>query len=489
MKKPNIVLIMNDHQPYYRHGWDSGVKPKRPNFDRLASEGAEFTNAYCATPLCGPVRRTIINGLFAHTHEQHFNDSAVPYTEENYLNLLSENGYKNCYYGKWHAGPDTPIDALGCDGFSSEGYGNPYTSQEYKDYLKRKNLPAARHLVERSFSPADHDEFFAHMEEGKEYSCESSWCGEHAIGITVTPKETHEAFFLANLACDKLDELAKSDQPFHLRVDFWGPHEPYFPTQEFIDMYNPDEIGLYGNHMDDLADKADVHKVDVNAYISKDSKLIHPNPLPWKEWQQVLARGYAHVSMIDQAGGLVLDKLKSLGLDENTIIIWSTDHGDAVASHGGHFDKCSYMSQEVMRIPMAMKWKDNIKPNTKVDSLVSNIDLPISMLDVANLKFSNKVHGENLIPLAKGDNSKIRTGLMCETNGHGYVERIRGRMYVEGDFKYVWFENQIEELYNLKDDPYELKNIATENPDKLNNLKQKLSLAQKETNDVCNVLE
>ncbi len=461
-KQPNIVYIMNDHQAYYRHGWDGGAGPMTPNFDRLAGDGVRMEKAYSATPLCGPVRRTILNGLYAHAHENFYNDSFKPYDEESYLRILNGEGYKNYYYGKWHAGPGTPQSDHNCGGFSCEHYGNPYITDRYKEYLENRGLEKARHRIDYNFSPPSHDMFFAHMEQGKEYACESAWCGEHAVGVTVTPKETHESFFLANLVCDQLEELAgnDSDQPFHLRLDFWGPHQPFFPTQEFLDMYNLEEIQVYGNHFDTLRDKPEVHRKDVNAQLSINDELILPSVLDWSDWQQILARAYAHQTMIDAAGGMVLDKLKELGLDENTIVIWTTDHGDAIASHGGHFDKCSYMSEEVMRIPMAISWPGIIEPEQVCKELVSNIDMPVTMLAAAGLEFSTPVHGLDLLPMLKGEKLSLRDGLFCETYGHGYAERILGRMYVKDEYKYVSFEGQMDELYNLKLDPYEMENLA-----------------------------
>lgn len=489
-KQPNILYIMNDHQAYYHHVNSKDEKPKTPNFDQLAAEGIKFNNAYCATPLCGPVRRTILSGLYAHTHKQHYNDSHMPYTEESYLRLLARNGYKNYYYGKWHAGPKTPMEEHNCEGFSCTGYGNPYITEEYYNYLEEMNLPKARHLIETDFSTKSHREshYFEKMKEGAEYSCEDFWCGEHAVGKTVTPKETHEAFFLAHLANKKLEEIAErkiNNQPWHMRLDFWGPHEPFFPTQEFIDMYDPSNISEYPNFNDNLKNKADVHRVDENNHISKEGKLIIPSPLPWTEWQKILSRVYAHITMIDAAGGLVLNKLKELGLDKNTLIIWTADHGDAIASHGGHFDKCSYMSQEVMRIPMAMKWDGIIQPNIINNNLVSNLDMPQTMLDAAGLKFNQKVHGRSLLDLYTKNTKPWRKGLMCETNGHGYIERIAGRMYVYENYKYVWFDGQKEEFYDLNNDPYELNNLSS-NPnykEKKDLLKKMLKQAQKESND------
>ncbi len=488
-KKPNIVFILEDHQAYYRHGWDGGVKPKLPNFDAFKSEGIDFTNAYSATPLCAPVRRSMINGLYPHTHKNYFNDSAIPYDEETYLRLLHQDGYENYYYGKWHAGAGNALTAdQHCQGFSSDGYGNPYISDEYKEYCKKRNIEPAKHLIHHNFT-SDRllkDGFFTTMKEGELYECDSSWCGEHASGVTVTSNDSHESFFLANLACDKLEELAKNpNQPFHLRVDFWGPHQPFFPTQEFLDLYNKDEILEYGNFRDPLINKAAVNRRDDNRGISDENfEMFIPSRIPWSTWQEVLVANYAHQSMIDAAAGRVLQKIKDLGLDDNTIIIWTTDHGDGCASHGGHFDKCSYMTQEVMRIPMAIRWPNVLKP-VVCDEFVSNLDVPATILDAANLKFSNRVDSRSLLALKDGSLDSWPKDIFCETAGHGYIERINGRMIVEGDYKLVCFEGDLDEMYDLGKDPYELNNLAYEEKyaEKKESLKQLLRRRQKESLD------
>lgn len=462
-KKPNIVYILNDHQAYHGHGVDGSEGPKRPRFDAFAQGGITFERAYCVTPMCGPARRSMLTGLYPHTHGQVHNENDPEYNHDVYLDLLAEGGYRNYYFGKWHAGPGCAYDHH-CQGLSETGYGNPYNTKEYDDYLKKRGLPRAQHRVRRvieqvTFGPQG---YFPKLKEGALYQCEDIWCGEHAYGVTVTPKETHESFFLANLACEKLEELAKAPQeePFHLRVDFWGPHQPYFPTQEFLDLYDPKKIKKLQNFDTDLHDKPETLKVELNKPMGDGAHLIYPNPIPWEEWQVMLAHCYAHISMLDAAGGRIIDKLRELGLDQNTLVIWSTDHGDAIACQGGHFDKDSHMAEEVMRIPLAMSWKGHIAPAQRNRDLVCTCDIPATFMDAAGLSFGNPVDGKSLLPLARGQGEGWRDSLLCETYGHGYGVTIRGRMVIDGRYKYVCTENCLDELYDLQADPYEKKNLA-----------------------------
>lgn len=483
--KPNIIFILNDHQAYYRHGWDGGPKVMRPNFEALASGGVDFTHASSVCPLCGPARRTMLTGLYPHNHGEIRNDTNMPFSdkEEVYLDILGQNGYKNYYYGKWHAGPGTALDHH-CEGFNFPSYNNPYTKDAYKAYLKKYNLPEPMIEIKKDFCREALG--FDTLVEGEDYIQDASFCNEHAVGLMKAPRECHEAFFLADMACDKLKELADadSDEPFHLRVDFWGPHQPYFVTQDYLDLYDPKAIPTYGNFKDDLKNKPDRYKRENNKGLGKDFRLIQPSALPWNEWQQVLAYCYAQITLVDDAAGLIMKALEETGLADNTIVIYTTDHGDAVACHGGHFDKASYLPEELMRIPMAMRYPGVIEPGRTVDSFVSNLDIAPTILDAAGLSFTNKVDGKSLLNIC-GDVGEERQSFMCESYGHGQEEVMIGRVLYWDKYKYIYNDKEMDELYNLEEDPFELTNRIYNEDDRelLHSMKQKLIDQQTISND------
>lgn len=458
---PNIVLIVNDHQAYYRHGWDGGPRPQTPNFDRLAAGGVRFDRSYCAAPLCGPSRRALLTGLYPHNHRNYYNYSNSPYDHEIYLSRLARAGYRCFYFGKWHAGAGTALD-FACEGFSLEDYGNPYITPEYNEYLRKKNLPPAEHHVEFVFDSFVMKREFPDLCVDAPYSSDRYWCGEHATGITTTPKETHEAFFLADMACEQLETRAAADdqQPFHLRVDFWGPHQPFFPTQEFADLYDPEDIPVYGNFADALAGKPEIYWRDPHDKLTDENgRFATPSNLGWGEWQRIIARAYAHITMVDAAGGLVLDKLEELGLADNTLVIWTADHGDALASHGGRFDKGSYLTEEVLRVPLAMRYPGHIRAGQIADALVCGTDLAPTILDAAGTRFERPVDGESLLPPATGRSSKSRSSLLVETYGHGFGTIEPGRAIIRDRYKLIAWQNHGGELYDLETDPYELNNL------------------------------
>lgn len=456
-ERPNLIFILNDHQVNYGHG-KQGVRIKRPVFDRFAAEGVRFEKGYSVCPLCGPARRSMLTGLYPHNHGELINDADHPYDKPVYLDILHENGYANYYFGKWHAGPGTALDHH-CSGFTYPSYNNPYNKPEYKEYLKRNGLPEPVVHIEHNFTNYfDYEK----MKEGSDYKQDREWCNEHASGVMLTPSETHESFFLADMACRKLRELSEKPgkQPFHMRIDFWGPHQPYFPGREFADMYNPGDIPEYPSFGEDVyhSGKPEIYQSEDNRGISEDGKLIWPNPLPFGVWQEVLARAYAQITQMDAAVGRILDAVEKCGFGKNTLVIWTTDHGDALACHGGHFDKRSYMPEEMLRVPLAIRFPGVLPAGLVSNALVSNLDTAVTMLDAAGLSFPEGADGKSLLEAGEGADTLFREYMVCET--HGHLEEHFGRAVITQRYKYIYNYNQTDELYDLCTDPYEINNVV-----------------------------
>lgn len=453
MKKPNIVMLVTDHQVYAHHA------PLMPNFSKLQSDGFSFDKATCVTPLCGPARRSLLTGLYPHNHHNLYNFAPAPFVEDTYLDILAAAGYRNFEYGKWHAGPGTAYDHH-TEGFSVPEYGNPYVTDEYRDYIERKGLPVAEHEIYRVFPNNNTSETFPHLKDGEcHYSCDAYWCGEQAVGRTVTPKETHESFFLADMAIEKLRELASAPyrSPFHLRVDFWGPHHPYFPTDEYIRMYDGVDIPKLPNFRDDLSMKPKTYRHMNRPIADEHGELIVPSIYSWNEWSDMLKIVYAQSTMIDAAAGMIINAIDELGFGDDTVIIWTSDHGDAFASHGGMFDKGSFMTEEIIRIPLVIRM-----PGVKgaSDALVNTIDIAPTILDIAGTAFTGEVDGTSILPVLKGRQESVRDSLMLESFGQGYRDMTKVRCLLEGDFKYCITENDIDEMYDLASDPYEMRNLS-----------------------------
>ena len=160
----------------------------------------------------------------------------------------------------------------------------------------------------------------------------------------------------------------------------------------------------------------------------------------------------------DAAVGTVLDKLDDLGLSDNTIVIWLADHGDAVASHGGLWDKSSTFIEEVARVPLAIRWPAGIDPGQTTQEFVSNMDATATMLDAAGVAAPDYMHSRSLLPLCQDADAEWSDQIICEHAGHGHYYPMR--LILHDRFKYVFSLHDMSELYDMESDPYEMNNLA-----------------------------
>jgi len=456
MKKPNILLIIADHQAWYGHYIGGSYTYQLPVFEKFMSEGAFFSRAYSVSPICTPARASIMTGMYPSSHglrwntENRFIENRQEFRKEQkiYTHYLAEAGYTNGYIGKWHCGEELLPADYGIDGWSLPGYGNVYNSSAYKKFCAENGYHEAKAYV-------DHD--LRHPElEGKLISLSdpSPFKYSGCSGILEGPPEAHEENFVAQMAVKKLRELSEGDSPFCLTASFWGPHQPYFPSGEYAGKINPAGIPQYPSFQDDLKGKPLKH------FIHRD--LIHRSAHKWEDWgiwQDVLARCYEQAIQLDAAIGTLLDAVENLELSSNTLIIWCADHGDALASHGGLWDKDSTYTEEVGRIPLAIRWPGVVSPETRIDELVSNMDVTATLLNAAGINDLEHLHSRNLLPLCtEKERVQWPDDLVCEHNGHAYNNLQRIILY--DNYKYILSLYEEDELYDLKKDPWEMHNIA-----------------------------
>lgn len=457
--QPNIVFIIADHQAFYGHDRPGEYDYKWPNFERFAAEGMRFDRAYSVCPLCSPARSSMMTGLYPSSHGIVMNTEAEAFGNQAdldsgqllYSHYLSQAGYRNGYVGKWHCGRQRlPID-YGMEGWSLPDYGKIYMSDAYQRYAEQRGFGAARAQIEYNINYPEW--------KGQEIVLHdpSPWKFMNGSGILAGPPEAHEEQFVARLACEKLREFAAADQPFSLVVSLWGPHQPYYPSAQYADQVDPSEIPEYPSFRDDLSGRPLRHVF--HREISHRSAQAWPD---WSTWQEILARCYAQGYQTDAAVGNVLDTLDELSLTDNTIVIWLADHGDAVASHGGLWDKSNTFIEEVARVPMAIRWPRAIAAGQVTDAFVSNMDATATMLAAAGLAVPDYMHSRSLLPLCQnsesGDAGDWSDELICEHLGHGHY--YPQRMILHDRYKYVFSLHDMNELYDLQADPFEMNNLV-----------------------------
>lgn len=462
MSQPNIVWLMSDHMVYAHHKDLTGY-PQLPTLDRLSAEGISFENAFSVCPLCQPVRASMLTGRYPHRHGMILNDGDVgaPIDHDPNARLISsylkEAGYRVGYFGKWHNGIERTAQDYGFEGFSMPRYGHPYYTDTYAAYLDELGLPEPAVTLDWSFAEPHRVGETVPLKDFP-YPYESPYMLMESSGVLTTPLETHEAFFLAHLASDWLADVASQDAPFFLRFDPWGPHHPFYVAEPYANSINPADLPEYPSFSSTLEHRPINHQ-ELLAYRIREGRSPH-----WEDWQPILARCHEHSTLVDAAVGRVVDALERLNLLDNTLIIYTTDHGGALGSNGGLVDKGWMMTDETVRIPMAIKWPDKITKGTTTDKFVTNLDLVPTVLQAAGAEMPSPIDGTSLLALSQHpDEVAWREDVMLEHHGH-YREHHFQRQLRYANYKYVAHLDDRHELYDLSRDPYELDNLVDAPP-------------------------
>lgn len=457
--RPNIVVVLADHVAFSGHYGREDYDYRWPNLEALGKQGVWFDKARAITPVCTPSRASFLTGKRPDKHGLRWNSEyPIPHNRTEFREdeiifpkILEEAGYENFYYGKWHCGVEKTAEDYGLKGWSLPEYGNLYASERYKDYVKAlgEQQPKCR---------IDHHLFRQELE-GKTITLnpKEPWDFMDGAGVLLGSSELQEQFFVSNLACDALRERAeaKSDKPFSMVVSLWGPHHPYFPSEEFADKINPEDIPQYPSFDEDLSNKPWRYRIQRDL---RCQHLPHKRWPTWSIWQKVLARCYAAGLQTDAAIGRIAACLKETGQLDNTLLIVTADHGDGIAAHGAGWDKYSSFSEEVASIPLVMHWPDGLPKGEQVFSPVSLLDVTETILDAAEADFPNhplERDGKSLLPLAHREETRER--LICEHYGHSGDVLFQKILYLD-NWKYVACWGDDDELYDLSEDPYELTN-------------------------------
>jgi arylsulfatase A-like enzyme len=413
----------------------------------LARIGTKFSRAYTVLPICSPARASMMTGLYPHAHGLTENDGrfggrdGLEPDEWMLHHSFHEAGYRCGWFGKWHIDNHRCALDYGFEGFSLSGYGYPYASEAYSKYLHRKKLqdPVAEVLI-RNESTLEPGSEFGLREDTEWYECVSG------VARLKGPVDAHEAYFVTDMAAQWLNEVG--DEAFFLRVDPWGPHPPYLLAEPFLGMLDDFDIQLPPNFYSDLDQRPDHHR----KYRDYWSKTVGLDEEHWrKQYQYALL----HVILVETA---LVTLLEHIDLD-TTLVIFNSDHGDAVGSNGGVANKGDLMVEATMQIPLLIAGRGVSASNT-CDRLVSNLDLAPTLLDLCEIESGREFHGTSLAGLIDNREDNWRQGLM--TQHYGLQEPMVQRAWYRDDWKLIIRQDGFRELYDLARDPGELNNLALE---------------------------
>jgi arylsulfatase A-like enzyme len=475
---------------------------KTPNIDSIAEEGIRFTNFYCNNPICMPNRSTIFTGQYPSVHGVTTNGRNLPKDTKTFVNILLESGfYHTASFGKIH---------LNYFGAHSGEYETPIESQEY---AQAKNYPNLS-----KYSP-----YFG-LEEVKLISGHGTFCG-HPDYINWVKSKINEDPSLAkplkirqrntdeliqtklNICFDTTDPLGKiqvlknklpeelysttyvkentidffkrfadgqySARNFFVFCSFPDPHHPYTPPGKYFDMYKPQDIILPKSFYDTHENSSGFNNKHYNELLKSEGteKNIFPIPkdVTEEEAKRVIAASYGMEKMIDDAVGEILKSLKKYGLADNTVVIYTSDHGELGGDHRFFF-KGPFLYQGLIKIPFLIKVPKGIKGHI-IDSLASSIDIPETILELCGFSIPSTMQGRSMLPILDKSVEKINEEILIEMDDDHNNEKTR--TLITGDWRITIFRNH-GELYNLKEDPEEMNNLW--NDPSFNEKKQELLL-------------
>lgn len=422
-KKYNVLFIASDDLNNDMHCYGD-PQVKTPNIDRIARQGVRFDKAYNQFPLSGPSRASLMTGYRpdrtgVYNLTVNFREnlpSAVTIAQ-----LFKQNGYFSGRVGKiFHYGVPGQIGTNGMDDAQS------WT---------------------QCFNPIGIDKTEEHKVTN--YTPDRGLGSSMSFRATEGTDNEHTDAMVANTAVMMMRQ--HKDEPFFLAVGFFRPHCPYIAPKKYFDMYPPDKLQLPEEREDD--------------WVNKPKAAMFTNPLHWglseKKRREVLQAYYASISFMDAQVGKLLDALEELGLKDNTIIVFWSDHGYHVGQHGQWMKQSLY--EHVARTPLLMS-VPGITGGTPCPRVVEFIDIYPTLAEVCNLAAPRDLDGRSLVPLLRDPGMKWDYPAFTQVLRNQSGKRIDGRSIRNERYRYMEWNKGEEglELYDYETDPLEFNNLAND---------------------------
>ena len=444
-KRPNVVVLMSDQQRLDTvscYGLNDICKT--PHIDALAARGVRFDAAFTPTAICSPARASFYTGLYPHKHGVTANGLCLNEGVRGVNHYLAEAGYRCGYAGKWHVDEETGPSSYGFIGQDFMGYAFP--GSDLLPGLQfgakpRGHNPYADYLKERGFDPPP---AVSHRYVGTNPSNQA----QEMFALHEGPAESCIEYFVAEEANRVLDQLASGDEPFFLWANFWGPHSPSLVPEPYFSLYDPRDIPEHPGYAETFAGKPYRQQLI--------EKLWGLGDYGWEGFQEIGARYFGHCTLLDAMVGRVVAHLEKLGVLDNTIIVYTADHGDCMGAHR-LIEKGEFMYDEIYRIPLLIAHPECQAPGTACNEFVYLQEIMLSALDAAGLAVPDALDGESFLPAIEGKPyHNGREEVYCVFDRHFTV--AKQRMVRTRTHQFTFNSGDPGELYDLAEDPYQLDN-------------------------------
>lgn len=481
LKHPNIVFFLVDDHALKAVSSYEGSLIETPNIDRIAKNGMRFDAACVTNAICAPSRTVVLTGTHSHINGVIDNGSRFDATQPTFPLLMQEAGYQTALIGKWHlksnpVGFDYWEILIGQGQYYSpefmrsvngnepernilEGYCTDLTTDLTIDWLNEKRNPNQPFLLlchhkapHRSWLPGPNQlQLFKDTQFPEPETLFDDWNGRSSAAST--------------------QEMTIRDH-MYMWHDLMVP-----PEEEDAELEGPDKWAeSMLARMNDVQREAWDETFDSENEAFYESNLRGDDLVRWK-YQRYMQNYLRCISGIDDNVGRLLDYLEDNNLDDNTIVVYMSDQGFFLGEHGW-FDK-RFMYEPCLRIPLLISWSGVAQLGSVSDSLVQNLDLAPTMLDMAGIEVPSRMQGESLVPILKGETSQWRDSMYYHYYEYPAVHQVQKHEGVRTDhYKLIHFYEIDEwEMFDFKNDPNEITNLY-DNPAYgtiQNDLKQKLA--------------
>ena len=448
MNRPNVLLITGDHIRHDALGCNGNTFVSTPNLDRLAESGVTFRNSFTPDPICVPGRAAITTGNYPHictgnkSNSGRIRDNQIKIAEH-----FVRNGYRTYALGKLHYVPYAP----------------PGEKRLLHGFQHAELCEEGRIL--KQFSPEGHT---PGLEDYHDYLYTVGYGGyERAHGIgnndirpcpSPVPAEHYVDRWVADRTCSAVERHCETGtDPFFIWMSFPKPHSPYDPPEPYHRMYDPRDIpdplgtGEEADGLDARSPQLTIERARLGfGYLSPEGVRL------------ARAHYYGMVTFQDKCIGNVIELLEQKGIRDNTVIVYTGDHGDLLGDFSC-FYKGNFLNGSV-RIPSVWSLPGVIPSESRPDALMGLQDVLPTLAALTDTQLGQNVQGMNLLPCVDGDADNEREVYI----GQCFSASSRKQQYMActKKYKYIYSEmNGMEELYDIENDPDELKNRAEEKPD------------------------
>ncbi|MBO9608460.1 MAG: sulfatase-like hydrolase/transferase [Paenibacillaceae bacterium] len=436
MKRPSVLILYTDQQRYDSLGCNGNPQAITPHLDRLASEGVRFENVFVQNPVCMPSRMSFLTGRYCSSLGVGFNGIPLPADAVPLHRLLKPYGYHAGLIGKLHFWPHAlrdhrnpyPVDH-GFDTFIPTDESGCY-DDAYLKWVEAKE-PAMVDRVRTSPPPA------ALLAGRKSLSPHER--AMHKPYLFDADESLSHASFVAAETCRYLEARARSGEPFVAIAGFLAPHPPLNPPKRFVEMYDPTQLPLPRVGPDETAAP----------------ELAGVTPQMWKE---IAAYYLACVSHVDDCVGTIAAKLRELGLEDDTIVVFTSDHGEYLGDHG-RTNKSMPGHDCIARVPFILRYPALLAGGRASSELIEAVDVAPTLLDLCAVQTPSFMQGRSFAPLLAGRPYTPRDDTFIEAFVPGGLRQATVRTK---EHKYYCNSAGRELMYDLRRDPHELRDVAAD---------------------------